>query len=117
MQGVRDTVVEVVEHMTVDYYVYIHSDAWFARTEKVRKRNKGVCECCKMRFGQVVHHRTYEHLGEEKDHELIHLCLDCNSMVHGQGKKKKFFIWPSRMNFLRMLQDEMIKIGLYGREK
>ena len=97
----------------VDYYTYIHSDLWFARTELVRKRNGGICELCNLRFGQVVHHRTYEHLGEEKDHELIHLCVECNNAVHGKAKSR-FFIWPSKLKLLETLQNEMIRIGLFG---
>jgi hypothetical protein len=99
--------------MTVDYYSYIKSDLWYARTTLVRKRNRGICECCRMRFGEVVHHRSYERLGEEHDLDLVHLCLDCHSATHGKADKR-FWIWESRLYYLRMLQDEMIKINLYG---
>lgn len=98
----------------IDYYSYIHSEAWFQRTEQVRKRNGGTCEVCNLRFGAVVHHRTYQHLGEELDEELLHVCKSCHEAIHGLTTRK-FFIWPSRLDFLCLLQHEAIRMNLYGR--
>lgn len=90
----------------IDYYVYIKSPEWFKRTESVRARNRGICECCNMRQGSCVHHRSYENLGKEKEEELLHVCEICHNMIH---KKKKGFIWPSRIGFLILLQQEVEK--------
>lgn len=88
----------------VDYYAYIQSPAWYTRTLEVRKRNRGKCECCCMRSGSAVHHRTYERLGCELPEDLIHLCDLCHKMVH---KKGSYYIWPSRVPVLEKLRLEM----------
>lgn len=99
----------------IDYYEYIHSAAWFNRTVNVRQRNRGRCECCCMRWGRVVHHRTYAHLGEELDEELVHLCLLCHNAAHGKPDAR-YYIWPSRLKFLEQLQSEMMEAGFYGNQ-
>ena len=90
--------------MVIDYYQYIKSEQWYKRTESIRKRNKGICECCNMRYGDSIHHRTYKRLGNELDEDLIHLCDQCHKMVHRLGI---FFIWPSRVEFLNQLRKEI----------
>lgn len=88
----------------VDYYKYIHSPEWFQRTQEIRKRINGLCECCTMRYGSCVHHRTYKRLGEELPEDLIHVCKQCHKMIH---KKGNFFIWNHRREFLKALQEEI----------
>lgn len=91
-------------HEFINYYEYIVSDEWFKLTEPIRKRNGGLCECCTMRFGEVVHHRTYKNLGHELDKDLLHVCIYCHRMIH---KKGIYYIWPSRLEFLILLQTEV----------
>lgn len=88
----------------INYYAYIKSKAWFARTESVRLRNRGICECCNMRYGTCVHHRTYVRLGKETDADLLHVCKYCHKMIH---KKGVFKIWNSRLILLEMYQREI----------
>lgn len=95
-----------------EYYSYIQSAAWFTRTASVRIRNKGLCELCCLRYGSVVHHRTYDRLGQEDEKDLLHLCTACHRLVHGLGEA---FIWPSKREFLIILQHECIAMNLYGR--
>lgn len=90
----------------VNYYKYIKSPEWFARTESVRKRNSGLCECCNMRYGICVHHRTYARLGNELDADLLHVCIYCHRMIHQKGW---YYIWSSRLVFLVELVNEMAK--------
>lgn len=96
----------------IDYYKYIHSPEWFKRTEVVRLRLNGKCECCLMRSGSCVHHRTYLHLGCELDAELLHVCRWCHKLIHRTIPERKVFIWPSRLEFLRLLQKEVDEMGL-----
>lgn len=90
----------------LNYYNYIKSVEWFAKTLEIRKRNGGRCECCQMRNGSSVHHRTYERLGEELPEDLIHVCDCCHKMIH---KIATFFIWDTRKAFLSQLQLEVQK--------
>lgn len=91
----------------INYYEYIQSDKWYARTESIRRRKGGRCECCCMRRGSEVHHRTYERLGNERDEDLLHVCKPCHRRIH---KKGNAFIWPSRIEFLLILQKEVEKV-------
>lgn len=96
----------------IKYYEYIRSEQWYTRTAAIRKRNGGICECCNMRYGDSVHHRSYANLGNEKDEELTHLCTPCHREVHGK-KQKAFFIWPNRRSHLILLQLEVKQLGLF----
>lgn len=87
----------------VNYYEYIKSKDWFERTALVRERNNRLCEVCDMRYGEDVHHRTYERLGAELPEDLLHVCRTCHGMIHQKGNG---FIWKSRLPFLRELIDE-----------
>jgi len=87
-----------------DYYQYIQREEWEKRTEKIRNRDNGICEVCHMRYGQSVHHRTYEHLFSEREEELLHVCDPCHKMIH---KISNDFIWESRVPFLLQLQKEI----------
>lgn len=87
----------------LDYYVYIKSEAWFKRTEPVRARNGGMCECCDMRYGDSVHHRSYERLGHELDSDLIHVCTPCHKAIH---ELDRAFVWDSRVKILDELRRE-----------
>lgn len=88
----------------IDYYEYIKSDAWQKRTESVRIRNSGLCECCNMRWGIAVHHRTYERLGNELEDDLIHICDDCHKYIH--RLKDDIFIWESKFELIDKLRRE-----------
>lgn len=90
----------------INYYEYIKSTEWYERTKEIRARRGGRCECCLMRNGSSVHHRTYERLGNELPEDLIHVCDCCHKMIHGLGV---FFIWSSRIPFLKTLQLEVLK--------
>lgn len=88
----------------MNYYEYINSPEWFEKTEKVRERNDGYCEVCCMRYGEHVHHRTYERLYNEKDEDLLHVCNFCHAMIH---RLSEYPIWESKLPFLRILQEEV----------
>ena len=90
----------------IDYYEYIRSEQWFDLTKPIRKRNKGVCECCKMRYGSCVHHRTYKNLGNEEPKDLLHVCKYCHTMIHNKGE---YFIWHHRRKFLEFYRKEIAK--------
>lgn len=102
---------------TLNYYDYITSDEWYERTKDIRLRNNGRCECCNMRFAEEVHHRSYLHLGNELDSELIHICNWCHKMIHGLVPIGYVYLWPSRIAFLQELRQEAIANGVDKEKK
>lgn len=57
-------------------------------------RAKGKCERCREANLQEVHHKTYEHFGNEPLEDLEGLCLSCHVAHHffertGRTKKRK----------------------------
>lgn len=66
-----------------DYSTYLASPEWRRRREKVMHRANGICEGCLTNQATEVHHRTYDHIGNEFAFELIALCDHCHSRLHG----------------------------------
>jgi 5-methylcytosine-specific restriction endonuclease McrA len=66
------------------YQEFLNSDYWrYVRTIKLNQaQNK--CELCNSDEALNVHHKTYEHHGEEHKHlsDLIVLCHKCHSKFH-----------------------------------
>lgn len=65
---------------------HIGSDAWRATRRKVIARAGGICEGCLDAPIQEVHHKNYNHLGDEFCFELIGLCSKCHSRFHNKGE-------------------------------
>lgn len=65
------------------YWQYIDSPAW--RSVRAHYRNSGLpqdCKLCGATEKIVLHHRTYDRVGEEELTDLAPLCFSCHSMVH-----------------------------------
>lgn len=77
-----------------EYVAYLESDHWKATRARIMKRagyefgppdwleKQATCEQCGNRSGKVVHHLTYEHIGEERDDELVFICRWCHRKHH-----------------------------------
>ena len=65
-----------------DYDQYLKSEAWAKRRSLVLKRARGVCEGCAEQNPTEVHHRSYEHVGNEFLFELVALCHSCHDRLH-----------------------------------
>ena len=68
-----------------DYDEYLKTDAWARRRVLVLKRASGVCEGCGEEVATEVHHRTYDHVGNEFLFELVALCKPCHDRLHEDG--------------------------------
>lgn len=64
------------------YNEYLKTPAWQERRRKVLARAKGVCEGCGERPPVQVHHKTYEHVGDEFLWELAAVCMPCHERAH-----------------------------------
>ena len=66
-----------------DWYAqYRKSRKWLDKRTKVMERAGNLCEGCRERPAQIVHHLTYEHIGDELLFELVALCRDCHARCH-----------------------------------
>jgi hypothetical protein len=68
------------------YDRYLESPEWRARRKLVLRRAGGICEGCLERRATQVHHRTYEHVGDELCFELIAICDQCHDRVHADKR-------------------------------
>lgn len=64
------------------YQEYMASDDWQAVRQKALKRDGMQCQGCLDAPATDVHHRTYEHFGNEFVFELISLCRPCHERMH-----------------------------------
>ena len=51
--------------------------------KKYMKTKYKVCQNCGKDYDLQVHHKTYENLGEEKEEDLLLVCKNCHSKIHG----------------------------------
>lgn len=78
------------ELRTMPYHEYLKTPEWQARRlEHLRSVNFRCQVCNRNDLPLHVHHRTYEHRGEERFKDLIVLCEQCHKLFHDQGKLLK----------------------------
>lgn len=68
-----------------EYHEYLKSYQWKTIRETVKNRDGYRCRVCNSGLNLTVHHRSYEHIGNEKRHmsDLITLCDRCHATFHG----------------------------------
>lgn len=64
------------------YADHLASEKWQRIRRKVLERAKNLCEGCLERAATQVHHKSYDHLGEEFMFELLALCQECHERLH-----------------------------------
>jgi hypothetical protein len=79
--------VMIIQYLRSDitYERFLQTRYWHAIRLKVMSDRKYVCEVCTEKRSDVeVHHRTYDHRGEEFAYlmDLRLLCSRCHKMVH-----------------------------------
>jgi 5-methylcytosine-specific restriction endonuclease McrA len=67
-----------------DYNLYLRSERWARKREKVLRRAGGTCEACGERPAQEVHHLTYRNVGAEPLWDLRAVCRPCHDFIHGE---------------------------------
>ena len=65
-----------------EYEEYLDSEDWQAKRELVFERSGGICEGCRERKADEVHHLTYAHIGKEFLWELVAICGVCHERIH-----------------------------------
>lgn len=77
-----------------EYKEYLQSEDWrLIRVKRLRADNF-TCQKCGSKQNLQVHHLTYERVGCECIKDLITLCKDCHSEVHGIKEVNKMgIVW------------------------
>lgn len=71
------------------YRKYLRSKAWKKKRERRLAMSDGMCEDCKVKPANHVHHLTYKRVFREWMKDLLPLCVDCHEKRH--PRKRKFF--------------------------
>ena len=66
----------------VKYHDYIKSDKWKAKRLECLKRDNYQCQKCGTAKNLVIHHWTYDRLGNEDLGDIVTLCKNCHKKVH-----------------------------------
>lgn len=67
-----------------EYDAYLSSKKWAQKRQKVIERSGGLCEGCRERVAEDVHHISYDHIYDEFLFELVALCRQCHDRIHGK---------------------------------
>jgi len=63
---------------------YLKTERWRQKRQKVLERCGGICEGCRSKLAEHVHHLTYQHWRNELLFELVAVCIDCHNTAHGR---------------------------------
>lgn len=64
------------------YQKYLMSQAWRDKRKLVLERDDNLCQSCKIKPAEEVHHLTYNNLFNEPLEDLQSLCKSCHKAVH-----------------------------------
>jgi len=65
------------------YQRVLCSALWWERKAELIEVRGCCCEWCGADDEEIeLHHLSYEHLGDERDDELVLLCVDCHRQAH-----------------------------------
>lgn len=74
-----------------DFYTqYINSRTWKLKRREVLKRDNKQCQTCLSGENLEVHHKTYEHLGNEPLEDLITLCKHCHEAITSSIRFRRY---------------------------
>ena len=70
--------------LNTKYLEYLQSDHWVDLRKRYAKSHDQVCVVCGATENLHLHHKTYKRLGKERFKDLVYLCSQCHSEVHGK---------------------------------
>lgn len=78
---------EIQSLRALPYSEYLKTDHWQQVRTAALKRAGYRCQVCNTNEKSLhVHHRTYEHRGQEYARDVIVLCADCHRLFHESGQ-------------------------------
>ena len=67
------------------YDLYMNSREWQLKKRKVKERSGGICERCRDRSSEAVHHLHYRSLYNEPLEDLLDVCKGCHDYIHDRS--------------------------------
>lgn len=97
-----------------EYTSYLASAQWKAKRKMVIARANGICEKCRQRVIQNIHHIHYDTLGYESLSDLLGVCRPCHRHIHGldKPKPKKRYRKNSKRKARNELRLKALKLGV-----
>ena len=78
------------------------------------------CVFCRSNKQLNIHHKTYDHIGDERLHELAYVCQPCHQMLHEDPAKlieqSKHYNKPVRLKVKKKAKKSKKKSS-YGKRK
>jgi len=71
----------------VAYAEYLRTPEWARKRRLAIKKADFRCERCGSAVNLEVHHLTYDRLGHELLTDLVVLCHNCHSTIHGKARE------------------------------
>jgi hypothetical protein len=85
----------------LNYDEYLNSPEWKALREKIKRRDGGRCRLCGGSDDLHVHHRSYEHFGNEHPSDLTTLCRWCHELYTAGSRTPKPRRWDREPKSVR----------------
>jgi 5-methylcytosine-specific restriction endonuclease McrA len=87
--GFKNIVCETGE-IAPDYTAYLLTNHWRTLRLKIYDLRKRTCERCKKKISLYhVHHKSYKHIGYERNGELMLVCYGCHEILHKKKDAKR----------------------------
>ena len=89
MAAINQTMSTTESFKQMSYSEYLQTNHWQKIRRQALKRAKYKCQLCSKHNTELhVHHKTYEHIGQEHNYQddLIVLCKDCHAKFHGKDE-------------------------------
>lgn len=71
------------------YYHYLETFWWREKAAEIKQRDSYKCKLCGSGINLVVHHTSYDHVGCERDDELVTVCQHCHEHIHSEDINRK----------------------------
>lgn len=85
LEFINDTYkIAIWQMKAMPYELYLQTDHWRHFREEALKFYQYKCQTCGKVKVLDVHHRNYDHIGEETFNDVIVLCRTCHKKFHGK---------------------------------
>jgi 5-methylcytosine-specific restriction endonuclease McrA len=71
------------------YKQYLESNEWKDKRKLILQRDNNLCQLCKEKQAEAIHHLTYDNLYNEPLEDLLSLCKSCHLTLHERLSQKE----------------------------